>query len=348
MEKRAFLKVTVDGNDITAKLRPLLQNLSVSDKAGTTSDTCQITVDDRGGQIALPSTGAELSVTLGWTGGPIAQVFVGKVDSVKSSGTKGGGRTLDISAKGLDTNSKAKEPREKHHDKGKLPDVLKKFGADVGIADIKVDADFEGIERDYWNQDGESFIGFGQRIADEIGGTFRVRSGKAVMAKRGSGRSPGGQTLPTVLATYGSTLHSWDIAPEINRPRHKKVKARYYDRKAAKYVEVEAEVEDEGAVATHSRRHTVADKDEGKTANDSDKSAAESNKGGGSVTIEGDVTAHPEGNCVLSGTRPGIDGTYRIDGVTHKVDKGGGFTTSLELKKPGGDAGKDKRKKKGK
>lgn len=345
MAKKAVFAVSVDGNDISADLTPVLISLKTEDKAGTVSDSCNIKVDDKDGQVAMPKVGALMSVSLGWSGGAVVEVFNGKVDSVKSTGGRGG-RTLAISAKGLDTNSKAKEPRQKHHDKGKLPDVLKSFGADSDVSDVKVDQDFQGIERDYWAMDGESFIAFGQRIADEIGGTFRVRAGKAVLAKRGSGRSPGGQTMPTVTATWGVNLHSWDIAPQIGRPKSKKVKARFYDPKKATYTDVEADVTDDSdpaPVATHVRRHTVADKDEAASANSSDKSAAESNTASGSVVMEGDVTAHPEGECVVSGARPGIDGAYRIEGVSHSYDRSG-FSTTLELNNKPGGVKKDSRK----
>jgi phage protein D len=56
------------------------------------------------------------------------------------------------------------------------------------------------------------------------------------------------------------------------------------------------------------------------------------------------VEAQAEGTLVLSGARPGIDGSYRIVSVTHKETRSGGATTSLELKQPTGGAGNDGRK----
>jgi hypothetical protein len=41
--------------------------------------------------------------------------------------------------------------------------------------------------------------------------------------------------------------------------------------------------------------------------------------------------------------RSGVDGTYRIAGVLHELNRTSGFITQLELKQPGGGAGTDPR-----
>ena len=76
---------------------------------------------------------------------------------------------------------------------------------------------------------------------------------------------------------------------------------------------------------------------------DSDAATAERDAGEGTVTIEGNTAAIPDGLCRIAGTRPGVDGAYRIEAVTHTLTRAGGFVTSLELRQPQEGAGLDDR-----
>lgn len=343
MERRARFMVLIGGSDVTSTLAPLVNSIRISDAAGTHSDTCSIEVDDTDGRVILPRVGVDMIVSLGWQDEPATQVFVGKVDEVKGSGSRGGGRIISVSAKGIDTLGKAKEHQQLHIDDATLEDAVKKAGEKAGITTVKVDEAFKSVMRPYWSLDGESFIAFGERVAREVGGIFKIQGEKAVISKKGGGKSPSGAELPSVTARWGDNLISYDITPTAGRPRFKKVRARYYDQKAAKWKETDAEIEDEEAKATHIRRNAVADEGEAKGASDNDKTQSENEKGGGSVTIDGNGTATPEGSLILEGARPGIDGTYRIETVQHEYSRSGGWTTQLSLKKPSGEAGKDSR-----
>lgn len=341
---KAIYAVIVNGRDISSTLAPILHSLDVTDKAGSSSDTASIEIDDTDGAVIMPNKGASITITLGWEGGPIAEVFKGKVDEVRSQGSRGAGRTLRISAKGVDENGKAKQPQNRHMDNKSLKDALTDAGKEAGITSIKVDPDLAKVTRDYWSLDAESFLHFGERVAREVGGTFKVRDGEAVMAKKAGGKSAGGQTMPTITAAWGDNLMSWEIAPILGRPQFKQVRGRYYDRKEGKWKSVEVEIPGTEATAKLTRRTVSADEDEAKGGAENDKTESEKNKGGGSVSIDGNAQARPEGKCIVAGARPGIDGTYTIESVTHTVSRSGGWVTKLDLKKPEEGAGKDSRK----
>ncbi len=329
MSKRAVVKVSVGGADIMSSLAPLLISLSVSLKSGATGDSASMTLDDRYGQIAFPEPGVRIRVSLGWAGEGIRQVFDGTVDEVKSSGSRSGGRILSISAKGFDAAGKPKDGQRRHWDDATVKTILTDAGKDAGVTSISVDPELAAITISYWAMLDESFLHMGQRLAQQIGGHFRIQGDAAVMARRGATYSP------VVTAAVGANLHSWDIAPVLSRSRYGKVRATWYDKAMAiwKQVEVSTGIK---ADAIHVIKPACADEAD---ARRQAKAAAETSKrdsGGGTLTIEGNTSAVPDGLCRVSGARAGVDGTYRVSAVTHNFTSSGGFTTALEIDTPQG------------
>lgn len=341
MAPRALFVVNVAGQNITARILPLLISLRISDKEGTHSDTVEIVLDDNGGQIKLPRDGDPITVLLGWEGGALSLAFEGTVDEVRSSGSRGSGRELRISGKGVDTKGKAKEGQQMSMDDMTVQDALNKAGQKAGIS-VKVDPSLANIKRAWWGLNDESFIHFGERVAREMGGIFKIKGKQAILAKKGGGSVSGG-ALGSVPAVWGLNLISWDIAPTLGRPRHKQTRSRYYDTKKAEWKSVTEETDDTGADATLADRHTRTDEEEAKGAAENGARDSEREKGGGTVSIDGTIAAKPGGTCLVGRVRPGVNGAYRITTVDHELNRSGGWLTNLEVKQPQGSAGTDSR-----
>lgn len=342
--KKCFYRVTVGGVDISARLRPILISLTVTDKKGVSSDTADIEIDDTGGTVVMPAIGAMMEIDIGWGEGATARVFSGKVDEVRSKFGRSAGRTLSITAKGVDSRGRAKEPQIRSMDRMSLQSALVEAGRDAGVTDIRVDSQFRSIVRDWWGMDAESFQHFGERLAREVGGIFKISGNRAVLAREGSGTSPSGAPLPTITAAAARNLIEWDIAPQMGRSQWRETRGRYYDSSAGRWRDTRVQVPTEGAEASATRRHPAPNQGEAQSGAESDRASAEKNKGGGRVTIDGEAAARPEGTCIVQGARPGIDGAYRIDSVEHSVNRSAGWLTRLELKQPAGSAGRDSRR----
>ena len=327
MSKRAVFMVTVAGTNITSTLSPVLVSLSVSDKVGTHSDTATLDLDDTDGRIMLPQIGAPVIVALGWDEGGVRVVFTGTVDEVKSSGSRSNGRMLTITAKGMDTTKKPKENQQRHFDEMSVSDILKKAGEIAGVTDIEIDPSLASLTRKYFEMRDESFIHMGERLAREIGGNFRIQGSRAIMSKRG------GSYTAAVVAAWGKNLHSWDISPSLGRTQYSKVRARWYDALKAEWQEKEESTK-LTADARHDHRYPKFDENEAGQQTASDKATSERDAGDGSVTIEGNTEAIPDGLCIVTGARSGVDGAYRIESVTHTYSRGGGFVTQISLKQP--------------
>lgn len=337
---RALFAVFIDGTDVTSRFEPHVISISVSDRSEASSDAATITLDDTGGRLVMPQPGASVSIFLGWEGAGVGQVFKGIVDDVRASGSRSG-RTLSVSAKGMDARGKSKEPQRRHFDDTTIGEAMKKAGEAAGFS-VSVDEALAKLPRKYLALDDESFAAFGERIAREVGGTFKMVGDRAILARRNGGASAGGEALPAVTATWGANLHSYDISPILGRPVEKKTGVRFYDPKSATWKIEEAETGIEDATTEKVSVYAAADQDTAKDRANSDAEESDRKKGGGSVTIEGDIAAQPEGRCIVSGCRPGIDGAYRIEGVDHDYSRSG-FTTKLELRQPEDGAGSDSR-----
>lgn len=329
--------VLVDGKDVSGQMANYLESITVTDKAGASSDSCSLKLDDTGGRIRLPQTGGSVLVRLGGV-----KVFAGIIDSVRSSGSRSSGRSLSVSAKGFDVSGKAKEPQRVHQDGGTVGDFLKTLAEKAGF-DMKIDPALEKIARDYIAADAESFLHIGEKLARELGATFKLRENMAVLAKHGADF---GLPLITGLVNTGGSgnLISWDIEPVSTRTVFKEVTVSYFDRKKGLPMDFRTGSEAGArAKAVNLVRSVARDESHAKEIAEGRKQQIARAAGKGRVTLDLTPQAQAEALFQLSGTRAGVDGTYRIVSVTHKASRSGGATTDLELQQPQEGAGTDSR-----
>jgi len=325
--------VVIDGTDRTSSMRPYLVDISVIDKEGTASDSCNLTFDDTDGEIELDMEGAGIAVSLNGV-----EVFVGTVETARSTGSRGGGRLVPVTAKGFDTRGKAKELQAFHLDDATLEQFLSEAARNAGY-EINVEGSLAGIRRDYWSADHESFLDLGERMKRELNATFKLRGKQAVLVPRGEA------LLPTVRGVVGAggNVISWDLAPFTGRPAYTRAQARFFDRKQAKWLteEVEIDLGRDVPEAINFTRMSVADADQAKLRAGGRRGEAKREAGGGTVMLDLTAEAQAEAPFQLSGARADIDGGWKIVGVTHKANRAGGGTTQLELKEPGAGVGED-------
>ena len=320
---RSSYLINIGGVNVTSAFSPILISLSVTDKVGTHSDTASITVDDIGGRIRLPRTGDPVLIFITGT-----QVFKGTVDEVKASGSRSSGRTVTVTAKGLDTTKKAKEPQQRHFDEDTIQGMLDKAAKEADVKTVEIKGSLGKIKRKYAEMRDESFLAFGERLAREVGGNFKITGDTATMTPRSSGGEG------SVTATFGVNIHSYSISPKLGRPRFKATKARWYDKAKAEWRDTVKTTKITDATATIVHRFVLSDEDETSQRTDSDKASTERDAGEGTVTIELNTAAKPDGSCVVVVGKVGVDGTYKIDSVKHSIGRGGGGTTTLALKQP--------------
>ncbi len=328
--RRALYFISVDGQDVTSRFEPFLIRLQIRQTDGGECDSCEISLDDSGGQLKLPRDDADIEVRLQWSDGGGAVTFKGKTDELESQGSRGGGMVMNITARATDMKDKAKEKKTKHKDDATFEEAANEFGKLAGL-NVKVLGGLAQKKRDYWATQNESFMSWGTRIASELGATFKIRGKEAIFVTRNADNSVSGQQLPTVEAIYGVNIIDWQIRPTQNRPRYNRSVVRWYDAKEAKWKQETVQISDETARVPLVDSRKFADGQRAKDRAESNAKEVERGKGGGTVTLVGVPEAQAQGLCRISGVRSGIDGNYRVSEATHSFSRDGGWVTVCDL-----------------
>ena len=370
-------KLGCDAGALHGELDRMIHDTLSEMSAPTNADELTMELDDSDGQIELPRMGATVTAALGWDDTGAVVPFAGTVDTASSNGEgkkhghhggghhsgststyvpatsgsvagsqhsaggRGKGRTLTISAKSADMTGKLKEQRSAHMDNATFGDVAQAWGEKAGLT-VKVDSALSSVNRPYWSMARESFMTWGERMAQQLDATFTIYNGTAAFTPRAGGSSASGQSLTSIDVAWGIDLSEWSIAPVLSRPDDGTFQTRWYDVVAATHEVETADGTTGKSPATHSHRVSAPDGDQAKAQSGSNKTESGREKGSGSVTIDGEPNAIAGALANVSGIRDGVDGTDLISGVTHSRSRHSGVITLLEPKQPAGAAGTDR------
>lgn len=321
--------------DITATIADRFISLTLTDAVGMESDTLEITLADNDplSPIAIPPTGAELHLMLGYDGiNLLMGLFV--CDEVELAGWPGEmvirarAATYDKS-KGGKTDLQTQKTRS--WPKGtKLADMVAKIAKEHSL-EPAVAKSLTSIVLPHTDQADESDINLLIRMAKKYDAIVKPSNGKLVLAKRGESKSVTGEAMPPVLLspsdcsafrlvmakreTAGMVVAYWHAVKQAKRNEVKVGKGEPV-RRLKQYYPTE-EMALAAARADLSRRargqETI------------------------SLTVTGSPLITAEGVLVLSGFRPGVDGEWLISRVTHRLDASSGYVCDLEAEKPNKD-----------
>jgi uncharacterized protein len=320
-----YFKVLADSQDITQAIKKRLVSLAVKDESGLKSDTAEIVLDDRGNDVALPRTGAELTIYLGYKEESLALMGVYIVDEITLSGPP---ETMAIRAKAANMRQSLKATKTRTWQKEgttpekiKLVDIVKKIAQEHGL-EPKISGAFSGIDYDVINQVDESDINLLTRLARDLGGIAKPTPGLLVFAERGAAKSVSGQNLAEItLAQKDVTSYQ---ATFQERGKFSTVSARYHDQDAAKTVDVTV---GQGEPVYSLRKAFNAASD---ALNAAAAKLADYQRGTAtvSVTAPGDPRLLAETKLTLSGFRDGYAGPWIVKDATHTIS-GAGYTMNI-------------------
>ena len=368
-DRNAELEIPPDAVKMTVSLGWAGEGPRVPDQGRTSIDTA--TKKERGIVIKEKFMAESVLQEMPWGGPGMREIFSGNVSSCESGfGRRGGGRRLWIEATSGNVKGLVKEPQTGSWGEGQPTDGPTKgaYGAGGGGAGgagdgkpaliplsqvmaeifgkaglkVKLSPQMMKIALDYWRIN-ESPQAFGQRLARDFGGIFKIENGIASLTGRFEGVNGDGTAMPTVDADWGVNLIGWRIKPYAGRPQWGAAATRRFDLHTGKWEVLLASIAGGGFYGgTEAIAHAimpVASVAEAQQKNTGTATVSMANRGTGWVLINGDPIAKCGGYVHIHNARPGVDGKYLITEAEHNYTRGVGYTTRMNVQYPTPDYG---------
>jgi len=319
-------RITHGGSDdITALIADRLLSLRVTDEAGVTSDQFDLAMDNRDGAVAIPETGAELMVAMGYAGEQLYELGKYTVDEVESTGVP---RTLSLHGKAADMKATLKSWKKRNWDKTTLGKIVAAVASEHGLT-AKVADRFADIAIDHLDQVYESDLNILTRLAEQYGGVMKPAGGFLLFVERGAGMTADGQPLPTMPIVPTDTMGGDGWRTSIHeRQFYARVGAHWGNRRAAKTQYVYAGSGDPVMYL----RHPYKSESDALAAAEAKLRQLQRGRTSLSLNLYGRPALCAEMPLMLSGFDTITDGEWIVTRAEHLLDAGG-LTTRVEAQR---------------
>lgn len=198
-------KLIANDSDITAVIVDRFKSLTLTDESGENTDLLEITLTDHDDAkpIALPPTGAELQLFLGYDG-TLRKMGLYVCDDVEVGGWPGY-LTIKAHAAPWDDTPKGKVDFQSHKARRwpagtTIGAMVKKMAQEHGMT-ASVSASLASIALPHFDQSEESDMNLLLRLAKKYDAIAKPAGGVLVFAQRGAAQSASGQDLPRIPVT---------------------------------------------------------------------------------------------------------------------------------------------------
>ena len=316
-------QILANQRDITSVIRDRLLQLRITDEAGLISDTVEIQLDDRDGQITWPEKRAELEVYLGYKHTGVVRMGLYLVDEVEYSGPPS---TLTIRGKAADMRASIKAPKTRSWDQITLGNLVSSIAAEHGLS-AKVSTTLAGIGLSHIDQTNESDLHLLTRLARDYGVITKPVAGFLIFVPRGEAKTASGKTLPVIHIQASDIIRHRMTQAERNQ--YQSVQAYWHDTDSAEKQTVTTGEDN----PVYTLKHTYSNTHEAIRAAQAKLSALKRGAGTLSLTLIGNPSLQAEGKINLTGIREPIDGQWLIQRVAHQLDSQG-LITRIEAETP--------------
>lgn len=322
-QPRAAYRITVDGVDITRRVRPVLSSLSLNDKQRDEADELEIRIDDTDGLTELPRRGVSIRVSIGWEGEGMVDKGSFTVDEVSHEGPPD---AVVIRARSVDLTGKARTRRGRSWHQTTLGAVVQDLARGQGLQ-ARISPELASRPVAHLDQVGESDVHLLTRLASRHDATATVKGGALLFLKIGKGQTAAGDPLPTFTIQRRDTdTHNFTMQ---DRERYTGVHAEWHDKGTGTRKRVQA------GSSSNSKALRRVYHSESEAMQHANAEHDRTRRGEHKLTLKlgrGNPDLASEMIGRVSGWRREIDDIrWMITSVTHTITGSGGFETSVEL-----------------
>lgn len=203
-------RLTVNGTDITPKIRGCLKSLTITDNRNLEADTLDLELEDSKGEIELPPHGAVITVALGYQHTGLVNKGEYTVDEVEHLGDPD---MITIRARSADlrahlTDGMPAQKSRSWHDTT-VGDIIGSIAGEHGL-EAKLGGALGGIRIKHIDQTHESDAHFLTRLGERYDALFAVKEGRLLFMPIGQGMTVSGKVLtPVTIKREGGHSHRY-------------------------------------------------------------------------------------------------------------------------------------------
>jgi len=326
----ATWRVSLDGRDLTDTINPRLISAGISQKREDEADQLDVVISDHDGLMDLPKAGAVLAVSMGWAQGsdlPTGLIELGKfkVDEARWNGTLD---TITIRARSADFTDAFRVRKERSFVGKTVSAVLGEIAGDNGLSPA-IDGTLGGKTIPALGPGAKSDAALLRMLGKRFDAVATVKNGKLIFAPIGSGKAPGGGTLPSETIDRSAT--SGAEYQRIERESYGGVVAVWHDKATGQRKEVQAG--GGGSGKPKRIRKVFATEADARHYAQAQHARISRAKAKISFTLPlGRPDIYPERPIILTGFKPEINGrSWIVADTSHTMDGTGGLQSKLTL-----------------
>ncbi len=333
LRKPTFI-VTYNGKDITSDLSKSLISVQYTDKTEGESDEITIALQDVDGIWRgpwYPTKGDKLGLQFGYADTGLVDGGSFEVDEVELAGPPD---VVTIRALATGITKAVRTKNSKAYEKQTLKQIAESIAAKHGMS---VTGTIDSVTFTRVTQNRENDLAFLRRISEEYGHIFAVRDSQLVFTRLYDIEK--GEPVHSIDRT---DLLSYSVRDKTSNT-YKKTKVKYHD-PADKEVKEFEQTENTNADGETVTDPTAEDTLEIRTKAENNQQAElkakaamyryNSKQQEGTLSVQGNPVLLAGNNIELTGMGT-LSGKYHIMESSHSIDVGGGYTTSLNVKRVG-------------